>query len=89
LNRELSGMGGDDESQSLNELRDRLGRLHAQASMTTEMRGKSLDERMRQYKLKAKSESARSRFLERVQDRPLAGGATADQKSLQSGGDAS
>ena len=82
LNRELSGMTVDDDSDSLNELREKLGRLHAQATMTDEMRGKSLEDRLRQYKLRARSESARSRFLERVQAaQPLADGKTRELPS--------
>ena len=67
LNRELAGMTVDDDTEALNDLRGKLGRLHAQASMTSEMRGQSIDERLRQYKLRARSENGRTRFLERVQ----------------------
>jgi phage shock protein A len=67
LNRELSGMAVDSESQSLNELRDKLGRLHAQAMMTEEMRGKSLEDRLQQYRLRARTESSQAKFLARVE----------------------
>lgn len=67
LNRELTGMAVDTESQSLNELREKLGRLHAQAMMTEEMRGKSLEDRLQQYRLRARTESSQAKFLERVQ----------------------
>ena len=67
LNRELSGMSVDDDTEALNDLREKMGRLHAQAAMTSEMRGKSVEERLQQYKLRARSESSRSEFLARVQ----------------------
>ncbi|GIX06075.1 MAG: hypothetical protein KatS3mg115_0478 [Candidatus Poribacteria bacterium] len=69
LQRELSGMVVDDSSEALQELRQRLGRLHAQATMVEEIRGKSLEERLNAYRRRARSESARTRFLERVQER--------------------
>jgi len=76
LNRELSGMTIDDDSQSLNELREKMGRLHAQASMTEEMTGKSLEERTRQYKLKARASTARGKFLDRVESSKAVTGST-------------
>ena len=77
LNREISGMTIDDDSQALNELRQKMGRLHAKASMTEEMTGKSLEERTRQYKLKARTASAQSKFLERVESSKAVTGSTA------------
>lgn len=67
LNRELSGMAVDSDSQALNELREKLGRLHAQAMMTEEMRGKSLEDRLQQYRLRARTEAAQAKFLARVE----------------------
>ncbi len=77
LNRELSGMIVDDDSQSLNELRDKLGRLHAQANMTEEMAGNSIEGRTRQYRLKAKSSAAQKKFLDRVETAKAVTGDTA------------
>jgi phage shock protein A len=86
LNRELSGMTIDDDSQSLNELREKMGRLHAQANMTEEMTGNSLQERTRQYQLKAKSTTAQKKFLDRVES---AKAVTGDTARPQLSGDAS
>ncbi len=77
LNRELSGMTIDDDSQSLNELREKMGRLHAQANMTEEMTGNSLEERTRQYRLKAKSAASQKKFLDRVESAKAVTGDTA------------
>ncbi|MBM3214138.1 hypothetical protein FJZ36_04405 [Candidatus Poribacteria bacterium] len=67
LNRQLSGMSIDSDQQSLNELRDSMGRLHAQAMMTEEMRGKSLEDKLQAYRLRARTGQARAKFLQRVE----------------------
>jgi phage shock protein A len=85
LNRELSGMSVDTDTEALDELRDRLGRLHALAAMTDEMRGKSLEERLEKYRLQARSTRARDRFLARVeQAKALQAGAAEQQDTLPS-----
>jgi phage shock protein A len=89
LNRELSGMTIDDDTQSLNELREKMGRLHAQASMTEEMSGNSLEERTRQYRLKAKSSSAQKKFLDRVESAKAVTGDTARPQLSGNSSDAS
>jgi len=84
LNRELAGMSVDEDTEALTDLREKMGRLHAQATMTSEMRGQSIEERMKQYKLRARSESSRSGFLERVEAAKSIGSG-GDQQSLPSG----
>jgi len=67
LNRELDGLSTDVESKAVVDLRKNLSKLHAQANVSDEMRGKSYDEKMTAFKEKAGSRQARSKFMERVE----------------------
>ena len=53
--------------QALNELRNNLGRLRAQATMSEEMQNESLDSRINKYKQAVRSDAAKAKFLQRVE----------------------
>lgn len=76
LNRQLQGMSTESDMQALNELRNNLGRLRAQATMSEEMQSESLDSRIQKYKNAVKSNAAEAKFLQRVEEsKALAAGA--------------
>ena len=75
LSHQLKGINADGEMRSLNNVRENLARLNAQAQMVDEMDSSSLDSRLEKYKKQISAESGRARFLESVeQDKALAAG---------------
>lgn len=90
LNRQLQGMSTESDMQSLNELRNNLGRLRAQATMSEEMQSESLDARVRKYKNAVRSDAAKAKFLQRVEEsKALEAGTAAENESGSAGESAS
>ncbi|MDE0019768.1 MAG: PspA/IM30 family protein [Candidatus Poribacteria bacterium] len=87
LNRQLQGMSTESDMQSLNELRNNLGRLRAQATMSEEMQSESLDARVRKYKNAVRSDAAKAKFLQRVEESKALEAGTAGENESGSAGE--
>ncbi len=87
LNRQLQGMSTEGDMQALNELRNNLARLRAQATMSEEMQSESLDSRIKKYKNAVKSDSAKAKFLQRVEESKALAAGTANESASESSGE--